>query len=430
MPYANFRYIAYTCPTVSLEGPIANPMPKAVYRIPPGNVTNPPPLRGAVDKLGADARTRIERMIGVLEQARQWVIHPAQGDNGTTLKIFMLPEFYFRPDNKEQSYTIDEFRAIKDVLYRTITAEGTNNHYNHWLIICGTIMWRRSFKNVEKDTQDTAYYNTCVYVKGRWNRGKVTKGVIEKTQASSIDGIPTGRHNGGFAIDDSKHSASEAFKMHYDLSYLKKHLFKIGTIDCGLEICLEHAMFSAKKLTPKKQLVKNDFVHNTASMACYGVLKKLLNEVRNTNIKLQFLTAGGMPIEQTGVAANSNGFIMRNDGYSLGDTALHSELVGNYYKLDLNNIPNQPKLKFTNYNPNSVDFIGRRSSVKWALEMPLATTNKRNYYGVPNLTIDTSANVDNLAGTNLEIPRPTKANAGVWNSQRQQIVYFNSRLIP
>jgi hypothetical protein len=253
-----------------------------VYNIPAGTVSKPPLLRGEVEKLGKDAKTRVERLINVLKYAHMRITE----DDENTLKIFMVPEFYFRSGFEKGPYTFAQYRAIKSVLRETL-ADGVL--FKNWLIVAGTIVWKFDQKEISKRISNNPkykiYFNTALFIKPLIKGVKET-GTIEKFKASPIDGI---------SLDDENTMwASKHWPEKYSGERAKeKHFFNVGTLKLGLEVCMEHG----------------------------GKLLRAYNRTPDTDIKpldLQLLIAAGMPIDLGAIAIKSKGFILRNDGVSDG----------------------------------------------------------------------------------------------------------------
>ncbi len=399
-PYTRVRYIGYEVPTVTKVGP--NRDDKAIYRIPADkyDITNPPELSGQVSKLSSDSKNRILRFIKVLQLARERVVNHGAlsyggADHNNTLKVFMAPEFYFRPDKEEKSYSLDEYRAISDVLTKTITA---NNDFNDWVIICGTIMYKRSM-NLWADNKggkvEIAYYNTCLCIY-KQAEDKYSKEEVEKVMASAIDGIPTGRHGAG-PVDDVKKSAPEMFKKFTTLEYQKKHIFTFKGVRCGLEICLEHAVFSYRHAFSQQLILIN------GNAVRYGILKNLM--VNNNPVQLQFLPSGGMGIMGTSTVAHKagRGYIMRNDGfdYSANNSAQMQNITG-YSHWSYNPMP--PGTWFVSMPNTAVP--GTYMSVSNANAIPLTA------YGLPQ---------------SCKIKKPEKASSAVWQNQPQRLLISSPR---
>lgn len=125
--------------------------------LPPGNVCDIKTLKlcaGVVDMdliasltaLSDDARSRVTRMLAVIDQAmqsRQWV----QGEE--TLKVFMAPEFYFRPQQGDaaRSYTEKDRHGVLSILRRVFAQKKLVG----WLFVLGTIVWNLKGQNFLDD---------------------------------------------------------------------------------------------------------------------------------------------------------------------------------------------------------------------------------------------------------------------------------------
>lgn len=340
MAYTQIRYIGYQIATVGLANP-------TVYGIAPGVVNSPPPLTGVTSDLSADARVRVERLIGAMLRAYARI---QTSDNKQTLKIFIAPEFYFRPNNTEVSYTMKEYRAIKNVLRETI---GGDDRFTDWLVIPGTIMWKMtagdsSSKRAISVLNRRVYFNTTLYIK-KSNDPKVKSSkVIEKVSASNIDGIPTGRHGGTYADDPTKKSAPVEFPRYEDSEHKSKHIFQICGLTVGLEICLEHSL----------QVLKT-VLHNQ-----YKLYRRFGNLGALARIDLHLLTAGGMDLIRGSIAAKINGFFLRCDGY-IDPRDPNEKAVEMYEITAYDDATRGPALQtsavssmediMTAYNPTSVD---------------------------------------------------------------------------
>lgn len=307
MPYTHFRYIAYQVPTV-----VKNAANQAVYGIPAGQareeamldaIPNLPVLKTTdfdLTTLDIDIRIRMKRLLGVMTYAHNFLKNAAGRDNDRTLKILITPEFYFRPINAEVSYSHKQYLQIKDVLHATISQE---SRFDDWLIIPGTILWDHVY---DKVNNKRIFRNTalCIY-----RNGKNKPDFFEKIIASRIDGVPTGRHGrpvptGSSAANNA--STDEAWPGFYNsFQQRKQRVFKIGGIQIGVEICLEHGL---------------------------RILGNTLNEgVRNgtflkNSVQLQLLLAGGMSVKEQNIATDIGGFILRTDGYNGGTPALQSNM--------------------------------------------------------------------------------------------------------
>lgn len=192
----------------------------------------------------SDAYNRVVRFLNTLAVAQK---NNRIDIRDTTLKVFMAPEFYFRPEHPHSpessyhAYSYITYKAIKEVLRKTISG-GYNNRFNfrNWLIIPGTIIWKIDVENPTDPTEilDT-YFNSCIYIHID-NYGNPTSHKLEKAKVSEIDGVPMGQ-NGGSA-------APLIAPRYYGEEKLARHRFLVGTLRVGLEICLEHRMFDGTGL--------------------------------------------------------------------------------------------------------------------------------------------------------------------------------------
>jgi hypothetical protein len=301
--YSHVRYIGYDISTVATFFKVKDPQSQndveTVYAIPAGNIKNPPRLYGLKDenaKISADAKVRIQRLIGVMLKAANYL---SATDNSKTLKVFVAPEFYFRPPTSGVAYSMDEYRRIKNVLRSTV------DNYRaliNWLIVPGTIMWvmdkgdaKKSKRAIDPKSTKVIYFNTSLYIKRYSNPFKSAQSkVIEKYEASSIDGLPTDK------------SAPKEYPKYQSPAKVRKHLFTLNGVKYGLEICLEHGYGAPnpKNKDPgfSVRILKNYIAGNPDSDYADGV-------------DLHLLTAGGMPLNPESVVSKRNGYILRADGY-------------------------------------------------------------------------------------------------------------------
>jgi hypothetical protein len=301
--YSHVRYIGYDISTVAtlfkVKPPTSTSDVETVYAIPAGKMKNPPRLYGLKDenaKISADAKVRIQRLIGVMLKAAQYL---SPTDSSKTLKVFVAPEFYFRPTNPELAYTMDEYRRIKSVLRSTI------DNYRaliDWLIVPGTIMWimdksdaGKSQREIDPKSTKVIYFNTSLYIKRYSNPFKSAQSkVIEKYEASHIDGLPLDK------------SAPKEYPEYQSPAKIQKHLFTLDGVKFGLEICLEHgygAPDPSKKYPGYSVRILKTFIAGNA------------DSVYADGVDLHLLTAGGMPLNPESVVSKTNGYIFRADGY-------------------------------------------------------------------------------------------------------------------
>jgi len=291
MAYTKVRFIAYQVPTVASKYDNASNSWQNEFKIPTGNVNSAIPLQGNVNGLSSDSKARIGRFFNAIKKAYDKLQNI--GDDSNTLKIFTAPEFYFRPATDDVSYADAEYKAIIDVIAKTIEAdcfrvEENARNLSDWLIMTGTIMHHKDAMNAQNIVLgNVVYYNTCVYLKN--NLFDITSEAVEKIHPSSIDGLPSGDSGIGNKKAAFKGDWVEDYLTFSTTPYKKQHLFKVDGIRFGLEICLEHG----------KALLKN-------------LLSSAL--VTDTDVDIQLLVAGGMDRKDDKVVVRKNGYFLRNDG--------------------------------------------------------------------------------------------------------------------
>jgi hypothetical protein len=220
-----------------------------------------------------DALNRIRRLAWVVQAtyARgtlRWTESPG------TLKIFVVPEFYFRPSFKVQkccSYEAD----IAHRLVRELGRIFSGPEFNDWVFVCGTVIYHEIFY------QSPTYHNVAIIVRGGVDG---TPQLVEKQTASGIDGVPRAKTPGGTP-------AGKASLAKYDS--VLQHFIDAKGLVLGVEICLEHA---------------------------HHVLREVVASYTRTEpkqhpgVQLHILTAGGMGADLRGIAARTGGYLLRVDG--------------------------------------------------------------------------------------------------------------------
>jgi len=296
MPYTSFRFIAYEVPTATniygppvVSGFDAGLDCAAVARIP------------VDDNTPADARARLRRLAAVVDRAATTLVEKTQyqkalRDKPDTLKIFMAPEFYFRPPLKanpteyiNETYSYDD--AVK--IFEELNVMFRHADFKDWLIIPGTVMW--NWKD-DQAPQGRLYRNSALYIRGNKEEGLR---LVEKAVPSRIDGVPN-------PFDDPAKLYDPHFQEVFEHWHLRKdRVFEIDGIWCGLEVCLDHG--SRRVL---KTVLSNWSTYESAPCP---------------DLCFHLLPAGGMPLVPRSIAAKENGYILRNDGLD-GDNPHHSEL--------------------------------------------------------------------------------------------------------
>jgi hypothetical protein len=283
MPYTNFRFIAYEVPTVSVDGGnnvvsgwAPGPAPPAVARL---------PVPGGLDP---DATSRLRRLAAVVDQAATYVAQPTFGDNAATLKVFVVPEFYFRPPSGGQpTWRWNTYPGqIGQSVLKALSKMFVDPAFTDWLFVCGTLMW-----NTTDDTfAAPVFHNTAVVIEGGPAApGQSTTWAIEKKLASGIDGL-----------QDCPAGHPKLTVYYQSWAFKKAHVLPVKGIEVGVEICLDHL---DSDLT---QVLKSTVVSWAANAG----------GAPQPDLRLHILAAGGMPVKHGSVAAKVNGYLLRNDGHT------------------------------------------------------------------------------------------------------------------
>ncbi|MEJ8848335.1 hypothetical protein [Variovorax rhizosphaerae] len=307
MPYTHFQFIAYQVPTAA-HGRVTRAMVPAFE---PGTeiaAERFAPIR-VEDSLPDDARIRLKRLAAAVKSASN-NLKKGVKDAPNVLKVFVVPEFYFRPSGTRHcTYSYDDATR----LFEQMDVMFVDPEFKDWLFVLGTVMWHMDEKrHWDEETQQWVegkahYRNSAVYVRG--NQAPDSLRIIEKEVPSRLDGVPNPYVNDGAGYDPS---TQQVFT---DWLFRKSHVFDVGGVTCGLEICLDHA-----------------YSNHDPIGGNHRVLKNVLRDwpvVPAPDVKLHVLTAGGMKIAPQSVAAMPSGFILRNDGYS-GDPQTELRSIGLY----------------------------------------------------------------------------------------------------
>jgi hypothetical protein len=288
MPYTHFRYIAYEVPTATQDTAIvpaadapvesgfaAGNACAAVARLPvPANIPN-------------DANVRLHRLAAVIDRAAAR-LNAMGGDNNNTLKIFVAPEFYFRPPSSNgATYFSDTYpQADMFQIWGAFDLMFQHADFQHWLFVPGTVLWNNS--DDEMFAGAPKYFNSLMHIRGGGRLRPAQR--IEKKLPADNDGIINPFATPG--LDPDLKPFYEAWRE------LKQRVISVDGTELGLEVCLDHSSGASCR------------VLKTA-------LSKWQNEQAGKSISLHILTAGGMPIQEKSVAARVNGYILRNDGFAI-----------------------------------------------------------------------------------------------------------------
>lgn len=261
-----------------------------------------------------DAQKRLLRLALAVECARAHIAK--SNDNDQTLKIFMAPEFYFRPQEGGPEYTDKKSNTTKtirsysyEVKEKIIDKLGelfSDDLFKNWIFVPGTIVWYEkqskgeqysrassllmSMKEMKPSTSKRDItipfvMNAVVAVRGGYREKCPILTVSNKKKyAYEADDIPK-----DFDPNETKVKLSDTIT-----SPLERSKCIVDTIPgllFGLEICREHQSF----------MLRNYF----------------LKEYRNKNgseMNFHLLTSCGAGLTRSYVAAKSNGYALHVDG--------------------------------------------------------------------------------------------------------------------
>lgn len=271
------------------------------------------------EKLSDDARARLARMVSVVQKAYE----SASVDRAdTTLKVFMAPEFYFRPEEKgdtSRSYPED----YKDIIVQALANITKIEAFAHWMFVFGTIAWAQSGKEALKGakiskgvdlssiaTSDKKFFiNTALVVSSTFDTQAVPGiATFDKKSYSDADEVDPAHQLaiGTFASPSSRNVTKSLRNVlqgasSTNVSSLLNQNARQGTIDAlvvingnmgiGLEVCNDHA--------------------NGRLGECIRSRKQ---QGLRTLIGLQLITACGMEVQPRQVVVDKDRFVLRVDG--------------------------------------------------------------------------------------------------------------------
>lgn len=293
MAYHSFRIINYQVGTVGVhKDKDQYGREQYEYAIDPGRVRSPPELYGG-DQLSNDLRVRLQRLLKVLQTAYQSIKNT---DDAHTLKIFLAPEFYFRPKNNVFAYTQTEYKALKTAFIETLCRMDIGQN---WLIYPGTVVWCDQRKNIagvlvnnknrdKVSNKTSVFFNTCLTLQ---KRGGVFAQEKEKIHLSPNDGIPSIQYKQRHGQKGA--TAAEAFVQYASHVQTPFRIVSMGGVNVGLEICYEHGVLVRLLRTYLSQLDPPEF---------------------REKLHIHLLVTAGMNIKPSSISTRINGHFVRCDG--------------------------------------------------------------------------------------------------------------------
>lgn len=222
----------------------------------------------------ADASNRVSYLLSVLKWIR--TARSAHIDGSQTLKVFLAPEFYFRPlyGGPSSSYANEDMKQIYQAIKAHCRAEAA---YADWLIAPGTIFWSAENKIGNTKAIPVLYRNSAMAFKG--GHAEAPEVYVEKRLVSTLDSAPM----------DINRSFKQA---DVGATVARENFFSIDGIQFCLEVCLDHGI----------GLVA-------------GTLKQWnANWGAKPNVKVHLLTACGMPFGEQN-CASPTALMLRCDGH-------------------------------------------------------------------------------------------------------------------
>lgn len=311
--YSKFQLIGYEIWTVPVSKSLQKD-PDSKFIGPPGGKSPEKYLKFSSNKdvsnqdaiRDKDAYTRLMRLARVVDVA---VNHNHVEKDGGTLKIFMAPEFLFRPGKNTtvpRSYSAE---TATDIII-AFTNMFEHECFKDWLFVPGSVIFNRKtvstkLPSLEKDV----VLNTATMVKGGHSIDPPFQSIV-KTNYADVDDIDPKY----FSKDTTLGDILGTFESQKDA------ILEVDGLRFGLEICLDHDNNVLWNLMFKK-----------------GPKNVGLNW--KSHLDFHMLTAGGMEISKYNVAAAKNGYVLRSDGQ-------HSELYEPY--TDMQFVKSQVGLDFKN----------------------------------------------------------------------------------
>lgn len=264
------------------------------YPTPPGTV-QPQGNAPLVQLSDPDLQARAQRLVNVLYwTADTYSDHEGMTDR-QTLKVFIVPEFYFRKASKKDarrggfssgtsfgSYPEASRYELAEALYDAIHQSAL---FNDWTIVAGTIC----SKLPRRADGRMNLLNTAIMLRGR--RPAIDDSVpyipMEKHYISNIDGPHPQLH--------ANLDPTTTYSFHLNPDQHLDNLIYWDDMSVGLEVCLDHSM----------QVVKN----------AVSVVSQSLGPDK-VSLDVQLITSCGMSIVDQAVAVRDGALVMLTDGMS------------------------------------------------------------------------------------------------------------------
>lgn len=247
-----------------------------------------------------DIAERVKLVAKALEAAKKG--KKTRQDDSDTLKIYMMPEFFFRGGTG--AYSMDEVQEVVAALQDTVKDP---NEWSHWMFLFGTIIGK-SFetrkagffeglfgpKYVVDTTKPIEVYNYVLTQRGGFGNvagaGPAAAHAVLKEHLSGLDFIKASKSTGGIEWERVEHlepareagTASEVQVKGYD----GNSVFSQDGLTFGVEVCLDHAK------------------------------KRLKSSQGLPAIDIQLVSSCGMSVKDESIVARTGGYLFLCDGYA------------------------------------------------------------------------------------------------------------------
>jgi hypothetical protein len=252
-----------------------------------------------------DAKIRLQRLAGVVNLAKSSIPGVNQAN---VLKIFMAPEFFFRPkDEITQQYNFifeNELKSrmislrayteeTRDEICNALATMFSHKDFADWVFIPGSIVYGHKVESkdpLDKKDPDKLFLRNqaMVVIGGKAEDAVVT--TVDKVNISKADGV----YDPGWRQDCTLGEAIGG------LTERKKALFMIHGIKFGLEICMDHDEETLKK-------------------TCQELVPTLQGGLPEP-VDLHLLINNSQILNPFAVAARQRGYVLREDGSSSPET--------------------------------------------------------------------------------------------------------------
>jgi len=283
MAYTHVQFIAYEVPTgVALPAGSCDPGDLEICKGVEGDAA----YKQAMSSLSNDLRVRVARLLTIIDLTRS---SKAARTEDTTLKIFMAPEFYLRPEEGQasRSYAASDMVAAQEV-FRAVFSQSM---LAGWVCVLGTLVWNMKGKVVASSAAS-----------------EKAKKYVEKLQALAnkdfvYNSAVVGVGGAGVWVYDKVHYADPADQVQKENWPLKEYcmngplqtIVEAGNVHCGLEVCRDHQM-------------------HLLNQGVKAMKASLGNQANAVKLDLQLLTACGMPIQKNSVVVGKDALVFRVDG--------------------------------------------------------------------------------------------------------------------